>query len=100
LNYNFLPTPTFERQIKHLLKKYPHLVEDLDNFKEDFLKGKTRANAIPGCSGKIYKARIKSTDIAKGKRSGYRLIYYLEENTVILLTMYVKPEKKDITAKK
>jgi len=99
LSYKFLSTPTFEKQIKHFLKKYPQIIEDLDNFKKDFLTRRVKSNAIPGCGGKIYKTRIKSTDIAKGKRGGYRLIYYLEEDTIILLTLYIKSEKKDITAK-
>jgi len=99
LSYKFLLTPTFEKQIKRFLKKYPHIIDDLDNFKKDFLTGRVKSNAIPGCGGKIYKTRIKSTDITKGKRGGYRLIYYLEKDIIIFLTIYVKPEKKDITAK-
>lgn len=47
----------------------------------------------------IYKIRLGSSDLAKGKRSGYRIISYVtdEFEKVRLLTIYIKPSKATIT---
>ncbi|WP_343327992.1 type II toxin-antitoxin system RelE/ParE family toxin [Leptolyngbya sp. CCY15150] len=47
----------------------------------------------------VFKVRIRNTDIQKGKSGGYRLIYYLQTTTgIILLTIYLKSEQADIDA--
>lgn len=53
---------------------------------------------VPGVRGYVvYKARIKNSDLQKGKSSGYRIIYYLRtENAVRLLTIYPKVSVGDI----
>ncbi len=47
----------------------------------------------------IYKIRLGSSDLAKGKRSGYQIISYAtdEIEKVRLLTIYIKPSKATIT---
>jgi mRNA-degrading endonuclease RelE of RelBE toxin-antitoxin system len=43
--------------------------------------------------------RVQNSDIRKGKRSGYRLIYNLRTPTqIILVTIYSKLEQADISA--
>ena len=45
--------------------------------------------------------RVANSDVAKGKRSGYRLIYYIEtSDKVLLVTLYSKSEQGDISAKR
>jgi mRNA-degrading endonuclease RelE of RelBE toxin-antitoxin system len=40
------------------------------------------------------------SDIRKGKRSGYRLLYYLKSpKNVILITLYSKLDQSDISAR-
>ncbi|MEO1560674.1 MAG: type II toxin-antitoxin system RelE/ParE family toxin, partial [Cyanobacteria bacterium J06632_19] len=47
----------------------------------------------------IFKLRVSNSDIQKGKSGGYRLIYYLKTSTgIVLLTIYTKSKKADITA--
>ena len=98
---NFLPTPTFEKQVKKLAKKYPHIKDDLEAFKNDFIAGKIQGDRIPGLKREIYKARWRSTDMRRGKRGGYRIIYHLqpENNVVILLIIYAKVTREDISVK-
>lgn len=44
------------------------------------------------------KMRVRNSDIQKGKRSGYRLIYYLKTHTnIILVTIYSKLDQADIS---
>ena len=44
------------------------------------------------------KVRVKNSNIQKGKSAGYRLIYLVESATsILLLTIYSKSERSDIT---
>jgi len=49
----------------------------------------------------VYKIRLGSSDLAKGKRSVYRIISYVTDaiEKVRLLTIYIKPSKATITVK-
>ena len=48
-----------------------------------------------------YKIRLGSSDLAKGKRGGYRVNCYVtdENEKVRLLTIYINPRKATITDK-
>ena len=42
--------------------------------------------------------RIKTSDIQKGKSAGYRVIYYLQTQTgVVLVTIYSKSDLSDVS---
>ena len=46
----------------------------------------------------VFKVRVQNTDIQKGKRAGYRLIYQAKQPTLaVLVTMYSKAEQSDIS---
>ena len=48
----------------------------------------------------IFKVRVRNSDLQKGKSSGYRVLYYLKTNTrIVLMTVYSKLERADISAK-
>lgn len=56
-------------------------------------------NQIAGTGNTVFKVRIRNSDIQKGKSGGYRLIYQLESNTiVILLLIYSQSDQEDVTA--
>ena len=48
---------------------------------------------------KKYKIRMNSSNTKKGKRGGFRVIYYLSNHIVYLLTIYVKAKKEKISIK-
>ncbi len=50
---------------------------------------------------KVYKVRLRSADIGKGKSGGYRVITYVidEQEKIRLLTIYAKPRKANISDK-
>ena len=56
---------------------------------------------IPGWNKEIWKIRTASSDVRKGKRGGFRLVYLWQsgENTVYMLVVYFKGEKQDISKK-
>ncbi|MBZ0289562.1 MAG: type II toxin-antitoxin system RelE/ParE family toxin [Anaerolineae bacterium] len=87
----------FQRDVKHLAKKYRHLRNDLDAFVERLRQGETPGDQIPRIGYTVYKARVTNTDAQRGKQGGYRVIYYVKMPTLLLLiTIYAKTEQSDI----
>ena len=100
----FAKLPEFEKDLKHLLKKYRSLNEDLDvvrmilskmpnerppfSFRIDNLGTTT-------CIIKVKKIACKSLK-GKGVNSGFRLIYawFKEEERIIFAELYHKSEKQ------
>jgi mRNA-degrading endonuclease RelE of RelBE toxin-antitoxin system len=86
------------KDLKQLSKKYPHVVDDIMDLIDQLAAGDTPGDQIPGVGYTVYKVRIKSSDLSKGKSSGYRAIYYVRLSTnVILITVYIKNERVDIS---
>ncbi len=85
------------RDLKQLSKKYPHAVDDIISLIHQLEEGETPGSQIAGVGYTVYKVRVKSSDLSKGKSGGYRVIYYIRTSTiVILVTIYIKNERVDI----
>ncbi|WP_338011296.1 type II toxin-antitoxin system RelE/ParE family toxin [Microcystis aeruginosa] len=53
---------------------------------------------MQGFNFPVFKVRLKNSDIKKGKSGGYRVIYYLQtQTTIVLITLYSKTDQTDIT---
>ena len=92
-------TPEFKRNIRQLAKKYRHLQADIQPVIAQLEAGQTPGTQIPKTGYTVFKVRIKNSDIQKGKRSGYRMVYYLKTpETVLLITIYSKTEQGDVSA--
>ena len=53
---------------------------------------------MQGVGYAVYKARVKSSDLKRGKRGGYRVLYYLKAfERIVLLTIYAKTEREDLS---
>lgn len=92
----------FDKDIERLKKKYPHLEEDIKKFQENFSKEfYLNSDAIPGFERQLWKARIASTDMKRGKSGGFRLIFYYNQtkgaDKVQLLNIYPKSERGDLS---
>ncbi len=91
-------SPQFKRDVKQLFKKYRQIRRDVNAFIEQLKQGETPGDQIPGAGYTVYKVRLKNSDLSKGKRGGYRLIYYLKTaERIILITIYAKSEQADIS---
>ena len=91
-------TPEFKRNIRQLAKKYPHLQADVQPVITQLEAGHTPGTQIPRTGHTVFKVRVKNSDIQKGKRSGYRMIYYLHTpEQVLLITLYSKMEQGDVS---
>jgi len=94
MSHIFIPTPTFERSYKRLIKKYRSLKEDLEEFKKEFNENPDIGSDLGGGFRKI-RVAIKSKN--SGKRGGARIITYdvcikTEDKVVILVEIYDKRE--------
>ncbi|MBP8056849.1 MAG: type II toxin-antitoxin system RelE/ParE family toxin [Chloroflexi bacterium] len=90
--------PEFERNLKQLAKKYRHIKSDLSALIEQLQNRELPGDRVPGTNYHVYKVRVKNSDLDKGKRSGYRVIYYSKEHNIIyLLTIYAKSDQPDIS---
>jgi mRNA-degrading endonuclease RelE of RelBE toxin-antitoxin system len=96
--YKIIPSEYFKQQVRELGKVYPGIRKDLKELSA-MLKENPKAGKPLG--KKVYKIRLKSSDIGKGKRSGYRVISYVidELQKIRLLTIYAKPRKANISDK-
>jgi mRNA-degrading endonuclease RelE of RelBE toxin-antitoxin system len=101
MNYDIQLTETFQKSIKDLKKKYPHVKDDLLANVKALEKDPSAGDPIPGWNKEVWKVRVASSDVKKGKRGGYRLIYLWKagEMKIYLLVAYFKGEKAEITKK-
>lgn len=70
--------PGFEDTLKRLERKYPRIKQDIEEAFRGELVG--RLDPLPGYSHKLWKYRVASRDMGRGKRGGFRIIFYMEPN--------------------
>jgi mRNA-degrading endonuclease RelE of RelBE toxin-antitoxin system len=101
MTYDVHLTETFQKSIKALKKKYPHVKDDLLSQIKALEEDPSAGDPIPGWNKEVWKVRVASSDVKKGKRGGYRLIYFWKagEMKIYLLAVYFKGEKEAITKK-
>jgi len=93
-------TPEFKRNLRALSKKYRQVRSDVQPVIEQIESGEIIGDQVPKVQHAIFKVRIRNSDIRKGKRSGYRLIYHLKSPIdVILITLYSNLDQSDRSAR-
>ncbi len=91
----------FKRNLRAFAKKYRSIKADVQPFIDKLENGELPGDQVPGVHLAIFKVRIQNTDIQKGKRSGYRCVYYLKtRNDIILVTIYSKLDQSDVSGKR
>ena len=99
MSYEAYLAETFQKCIKILKKKYRKVKDDIGNVIQRLEEDASIGDPIPGWNKEIWKIRVASSDIKKGKQSGFRLIYLWKagEFKVYLLAVYFKGEKEEIS---
>ncbi|MEK7528223.1 MAG: type II toxin-antitoxin system RelE/ParE family toxin [Patescibacteria group bacterium] len=84
----------FKKQLKKLKKKYPHVTDDLLSIIETI----DVHNEI-SIGRSIYKIRIPSSDMKKGKSGGFRsyVYVYFKKSLLLPLCIYPKSDVRNIT---
>jgi mRNA-degrading endonuclease RelE of RelBE toxin-antitoxin system len=99
MSYNVVLAPSFKQSVKKLQKRFRHVKDDVGVAVRVLLQTPRLGVVIPGGSG-VRKLRVRNTDLSKGKRGGYRLLYYIEDQpvpTIYLLLLYAKSDREDVT---
>jgi len=93
MSYRFVFSAWFDRNLKSLGKHNPGLREDFESFLQTF---DAEAHPIIPGTGGARKARLSAK--GKGRRGGYRLVYYLfDRDHVWLITIYDKVQKENLS---
>ena len=98
MSYKIKFIPKFEKELKHLAKKYPSIRSDfstlLDSLKDNPTQGTSLGN-------ECYKIRMSIASKGKGKSGGARVItcFKLIHDTVYLLSVFDKSEQENISDK-
>ena len=98
MNFNIIASDNFKKEAKRLSKKYRSLKTELEVLSEELSEEPTLG--IP-LGNDVYKIRMTISSKGKGKSGGARVITYvqLNEETVLLLSIYNKGEKDSISDK-
>jgi mRNA-degrading endonuclease RelE of RelBE toxin-antitoxin system len=90
-------TREFKRNLRQLSRRYRHIRSDIEPVLDDLKIGKTPGDQISGVGYTLYKVRIKNSDNNKGKRGGYRVVYYVKTAThITMVTLYSKSDQGDV----
>jgi mRNA-degrading endonuclease RelE of RelBE toxin-antitoxin system len=88
----------FQKDLKKLHKKYPRIQDDLQPLIDRLLTGDTPGDQVPGINYPVYKVRLRSRDQAKGKRGGFRVLYYIKTPEFFaLVAIYPKATRADLS---
>ena len=91
-------THRFKRDLRDLAKRYRSIRSDIQPLIEELQSGQTPGDRISGVKDRVFKVRLKNSNIQKGKSGGYRVIYYLQtQENIILVTIYSKSDLSDIS---
>lgn len=94
--YQPIILPHFKRQLKRYSKKYRNLKEAVISILEHFDK---RQHVHIGSN--VYKVRLQTKDIPRGKSKSFRLLVFVVETEKYLvpICIYFKGDQEDITKK-
>ena len=98
MNYNVIATVRFEKEMKRLTKKFPSLKAEYATLIEDLEQNPEKGTPL---GNNCFKIRLAIASKSRGKSGGARVItnFYVENDTVYLLSIYDKNEKENITDK-
>jgi hypothetical protein len=92
----FIELPVFTKRLVALAKQ--HADDVLLEIQSDLLENPTRGKVVDGTGG-VRKARAADPARGKGKRGGFRYLYYFVERDgqIVLLMIFSKDEQDDLT---
>ncbi|MGA1262730.1 MAG: type II toxin-antitoxin system RelE/ParE family toxin [Prochlorothrix sp.] len=90
-------TANFQKNLRALAKRYRSIRKDIQPVLDQLAAGQMVGDLVTGVGDAVYKVRVPNRDSQRGKRGGYRLLYYLRtETAVVLVTIYSKSEQSDV----
>uniref|UniRef100_B8HN46 DUF433 domain-containing protein n=1 Tax=Cyanothece sp. (strain PCC 7425 / ATCC 29141) TaxID=395961 RepID=B8HN46_CYAP4 len=77
-------SPTFHRNLRTLAKKYRSIRDDVHPIIEQLEQGELPGDLIPDIGYKVFKLRIKNSNVQKGKSGGYRHLTLITINQEVM----------------
>ena len=96
MSYKIITIPSFDRELKSLVKKHRSIAKDYEKLLDDLEKNPKMGNEIlKDC----YKIRMAISSKGKGKSGGARVItfVYVVHETIYLLSIYDKSDTDTIS---
>jgi mRNA-degrading endonuclease RelE of RelBE toxin-antitoxin system len=91
-------TARFDTDVKRLRKKYPDVRAELQSLEAQLKHDERPGDKVPGVGYDVRKVRIGNPSAGRGKRGGFRVVYYIrQKDMVVMLTLYTKTQRKDIS---
>lgn len=91
----------FQKAVKGLKRRYPAVTDEVRKLVARLERDERPGNKIPGTGTTLYKVRLPNPSARRGKRGGFRVIYYLLlSDQVIMLTIYSKSLRADLSLSK
>lgn len=96
MNYKVDTIAPFRKEAERLIRKYPSLKSELSEIGSRLSRNPRIGTSL---GNNCYKIRLAVASKGKGKSGGARVIthYYVEANTVFLLSIYDKSEQESIS---
>ncbi len=98
MSFSIVAVDAFEKELKHLAKKYPSIKKDVANLVEQLLYDPKLGIPI---GNDCYKIRLSITSKGKGKSGGARVITHVKvmKQNIYLISIFDKSEAENITDK-
>lgn len=98
MSFNIIASDNFKKEAKRLTKKYRSLKTELEVLGQELSEEPTLGTPL---GNDVYKNRMAISSKGKGKSGGARVITYvqIDNETVLLLSIYNKGEKDAISDK-
>ena len=89
------PSPLFEKEAKRLIKKFPSLINEINQAIDDLIDDPYHGESM---GGGFYKIRVPIASKGVGKRSGARIVTYVQvvDEVIYLVSIYDKAERANI----
>jgi mRNA-degrading endonuclease RelE of RelBE toxin-antitoxin system len=96
MSYEVITTTQFEREAKHLIKKYASLTNELSQLIDSLVEQPVQGTSL---ANNCYKIRLAIKSKGKGKSGGARVITCViaVREEVLLLSIYDKSELQTVT---
>ncbi len=98
MSFKIIASDNFKKEAKRLTRKYRSLKNELEILGQELSEKPTLGTPL---GHDVYKIRLAVASKGKGKSGGARVITYvqIDEETVLLLSIYNKGEKDSISDK-
>ena len=88
----------FAKGFARLRKRYRLIEEDLAALESELQHKNVRGDYVRGFDLPIYKIRMTNRSARRGKRGGFRVIYYLQTSeSILFIHIYSKSDQDDVS---